>query len=100
MRYRRQRSEKFSERTPPAHGFFHLKAESDGQIWKIVALDENEIGVERLQIGDGVAITGMLDVRAEADKAGNRRIGFNVQARQVLFLRGRSVTRAAAMHEH
>jgi hypothetical protein len=56
------------------HMVFHLKAESDGQIWLIRALDENEVGVERLSLGDAVAVTGHLDIGIEADKAGNRRI--------------------------
>jgi hypothetical protein len=79
---------------------FNLRPDGDPQIWKIWALDETELGVERQGPGDAVAIVGTLDIRAETDKAGNKRIGFNVHARQVLFLRGRSVTRHAAMHDH
>jgi hypothetical protein len=81
------------------HMVFHLRAEGDGQIWRIRAKDKNEIGAERLALGDGVAVTGVLDIRAEADREGRKRIGFRVQARQILFLRGRSITKAAAMHE-
>jgi hypothetical protein len=40
-----------------------------------------------------------LDVHTESDREGRKRIGFNVQAKQILFLRGRSVAKAA-MHEH
>jgi hypothetical protein len=74
-------------------------AESDGRVWRVMALDEAELGTDRLVFGDAISVVGVLDIRAECDKAGRKRIGFNVQAKQVLFLRGRSVTRAAAMHE-
>ena len=75
-------------------------AESDGRVWRVVALDEAELGTERLVFGDAVSIVGLLDVRAETDRAGRKRIGFNVEAKQILFLRARSVAKAAAMiHE-
>lgn len=70
-------------------------AEGDGRVWRVVALDENELGAERLTFGDAVAVTGALDVRAEADREGRKRIGFNVEARQVLFLRGGSIAKAS-----
>jgi hypothetical protein len=38
------------------HTAFNVKAESDGQIWKITAYDEDEIGgLETLAIGDACA---------------------------------------------
>jgi hypothetical protein len=77
------------------HMVFHLRAELDGQVWLVRADDEMEIGVERLRVGDACAVTGQLDVRTETDREGRKRIGFHVQARQVLFLRNRSVTKAA-----
>jgi hypothetical protein len=75
-------------------------AESDGKVWQVTALDETELGMERVAFGDAIAVTGLLDIRAEADREGRKRIGFHVQARQVLFLRGRSITKAAMVpHE-
>jgi hypothetical protein len=77
---------------PPNMNF--LLAEPDGRIWRVVALDEAELGVERLVFGDSVAVQGVLDVHAEKG-----RIAYCIAARQVLFLRGRSITKAAMMHE-
>jgi len=47
-------------------------AEGDGRVWQITALDETELGVERLAFGDAVALTGHLNVDVETDKAGRR----------------------------
>jgi hypothetical protein len=83
------------------HMVFNLRPEgADQQIWKISAKDENELGVERLNFGDAVAIVGALDVGFECVKAGNRRVAFRVEARQILFLRGRSIAKAAAISAH
>jgi hypothetical protein len=76
---------------------FNLRAEGDGQVWRITAEDENEVGVERLNLGDAVAVTGRLDIGIEVDKAGNRRISYRMEAHQILFARARSVAKAAAM---
>jgi hypothetical protein len=78
---------------------FRLRAESDGQVWLIEALDERELGIERLSVGDAVAITGQLDIRAEADREGRRRIGFRAIAEQIMFLRRRSIVKAALAHD-
>jgi hypothetical protein len=52
------------------------------------------LGVERLGVGDSVAIVGQLAIRTEKDREGRKRISFNVRAKQVLFLRLRSVQAA------
>jgi hypothetical protein len=78
------------------HMTFRLPAESDGQVWKITAFDEDQIGVETLAIGDACAIVGSLDVHAAEDSLGRRRIAFCVTARQLLLLRSRSAVKAAA----
>ena len=67
------------------HMVFLLRAEGDGQVWKISALDEREVGVERLSLGDAVAVTGHLDIGIEVDKAGNRRIAYRMEAHQILL---------------
>jgi hypothetical protein len=82
------------------HVTFNLRAEGDGQIWRISALDENEIGAERLALGDAIAVTGQLDVGVEADRAGRRRVAYRCEAKQILFLRNKSIVRAAAMNGH
>jgi hypothetical protein len=82
---------------PPNMNF--LLVEPDGTVWKVTALDETELGCERLAFGDAVAIQGQLNVHAECDREGRKRIAHCVTARQILFLRGRSVTKAAGMHE-
>jgi hypothetical protein len=76
----------------PSNGHPHMvfNLAEGGQVWRVSAEDQAEFG-------DAVAVTGLLNIRAEADRAGNRRISFNLQAKQILFLRGRSVARAAAM---
>jgi hypothetical protein len=69
---------------------------SDGQVWKITAKDEAELGMERVALNDSVAILGKLDVGVEQG-----RIAYRVQARQVLFLRNRSIAKATiAAHGH
>ena len=78
----------------PPHIVFNM-AENDGRVWQITALDETELGVERLAFGDAVAVTGHLAIDVEADRYGRRRVAFKMEARQILFLRPRSVVRAA-----
>jgi hypothetical protein len=79
------------------HTTFLLKAETDGQIWRAIVYDEEELRVtETLTVGDACAIVGQLEVRAEQDKFGRSRIGFNVTAKQILLLRARSAVKAAA----
>jgi hypothetical protein len=70
-------------------------AEGDGRVWQITALDETELGVERLAFGDAVAVTGHLNIDVETDRKGHRRVAFKMEARQILFLRGGSITKAA-----
>lgn len=78
------------------HVTFLLRPDgADQQIWKITAKDENELGCERLSFGDAVAIVGTLQIGVECDRAGRRRISFCAEAKQILFLRGRSVAKAA-----
>jgi hypothetical protein len=75
-------------------------AESDGRIWQVVALDESELGTDRLMFGDAISVVGVLDIRVEVDREGRKRIGFHLQAKQILFLRGRLIAKAAMMpHE-
>jgi hypothetical protein len=75
-------------------------AEGDGRVWQITALDETELGVERLQFGDAIAVTGHLNIDVETDRKGHRRVSFKMEARQILFLRGRSIAKAAMVpHE-
>jgi hypothetical protein len=73
------------------HVTFLLRADGDkDRIWKISARDETELGMERVALGDVLAIVGILDVGVEKG-----RISYKIEARQVLFLRNRSVARAA-----
>jgi Single-strand binding protein family len=79
------------------HTAFHLKAESDGQIWKVTVFHEDEIAVvDALAVGDAVALTGNLDVHPEEDRLGRRRIAYCVVAKQLLLLRARSAAKARA----
>jgi hypothetical protein len=81
---------------PPLMSFL-LRPDGGGwQLWKICALDERELGCERLQAGDCVAVVGALDVGVEEDHTGARRIAYRVTAHQILFLRNRSVAKKAA----
>jgi hypothetical protein len=74
-----------------------VRAESDGQVWKILAYHEDEIGgLDTLAIGDACAIVGSLDVHAAEDRLGRRRIAYCVTAKQLLLLRARSAVKAAA----
>jgi hypothetical protein len=77
----------------PPFMIFNL-CESDGRVWRVMALDECELGCERLVFGDAVSVCGLLDVRAECDREGRKRIGFHLQAKQILFLRPRSTAKA------
>jgi hypothetical protein len=80
------------------HSTFFLRAESDGQIWLVKIFHEDEITVvDNLAINDAVAFTGSLEVRAEEDRQGRKRIAFSVVAKQLLVLQRRSRMKAAAM---
>jgi hypothetical protein len=79
------------------HTAFHLKAESDGQIWKITVFHEDEIGVvDTLAIGDACSIVGRLDVHVAEDSLGRKRIAFCAVAKQLMLLRARSAAKARA----
>jgi hypothetical protein len=79
------------------HSTFLLKAEADGQPWRVTVLDEDELRVtETLTVGDACAVVGQLAVGAEQDKLGRSRISYNVTAKQILLLRARSAVKAAA----
>ena len=86
----------------PANGHPHMifNVAEGGQVWRVSAEDQAELGTERLMFGDAVAVVGLLDIHVEADRAGRRRVAFCVEAKQILFLRNRSIVKAAAMHEH
>lgn len=80
----------------PANGHphisFFLRADGDnirGRVWKISCLDEVNLGAERIQAGDVLAVFGALDVGVEKG-----RISYKIEARQLLFLRNRSVAKA------
>jgi hypothetical protein len=79
------------------HTTFFVRAESDGQIWKITVFHEDEIGVaDTLAIGDAIALTGSLNVRPEKDRLGRKRIAFCAVAKQLMLLRARSAAKARA----
>jgi hypothetical protein len=79
------------------HTAFLLKAESDGQLWKILVFHEDEIGVvDTLAIGDACAIVGRLEVHVAEDSLGRRRVAFCAIAKQVMALRLRSPMKARA----
>jgi hypothetical protein len=79
------------------HTAFHLKAESDGQIWKVFVFHEDEVPlIDALAVGDACSIVGQLDVHVAEDSLGRRRIAYCVVAKQLLLLRARSAAKARA----
>ena len=82
---------------PKPHTWFNLRSEGDERIWRVIIYHEDEVpGVDRLALGDVLAVAGVLNLHPAMDSQGRRRLSFEVIGRQILLLRIRSSERARA----
>src|SRR5262249_18852644 len=82
---------------PKPHVAFHLGAEGDDErVWRVIIYVEDEVpGVDRLRVGDMLAVAGVLNIHPATDSQKRRPLAFEVVGRQLLFLRLRSARAAA-----
>jgi hypothetical protein len=86
-----------SKLDPRPHTSFNLRSEGDERIWRVIIYHEDEVpGVDRLALGDVLAVAGVLNLHPATDSQGRRRLAFEVVGRQILLLRIRSSERARA----